>query len=247
MSYVDVNQPLGTPTWMDLAVSDLEAAKSFYGAIFGWEFRAGEAGTDCLLRDQPVAGLREGPGSGWDVYLAVDDCDAVTKRVLAEGGTVLREPGEFGDLARTAFAIDPAGTRFGLWQGRTSPGCRLVNEPDTLVRNDIVTAQPVAARAFYSSVFEFTLDGNEDLPRFDFTFLRRPDGHEVGGILGLAEAPASTWSTTFEVVDTDATLAKVLAAGGSSATPEDTPYGRSATITDPFGYEFSVIARPPLA
>jgi len=72
-------------------------------------------------------------------------------------------------------------------------------------------------------------------------------GAVVGGILGLAEAPASAWSTTFEVADTDATLAKVFAAGGSSATPEDTPYGRSATITDPFGHEFSVIARPPLA
>jgi hypothetical protein len=26
--------------------------------------------------------------------------------------------------------------------------------------------------------------------------------------------------------------------------PEDTPYGRSATLTDPFGVEYSIIARP---
>jgi len=34
------------------------------------------------------------------------------------------------------------------------------------------------------------------------------------------------------------------AAGGSATDPEDFVYGRMATITDPFGTEFSVIARP---
>jgi hypothetical protein len=34
------------------------------------------------------------------------------------------------------------------------------------------------------------------------------------------------------------------AAGGSSDAPQDFVYGRMATITDSFGTEFSVIARP---
>jgi predicted enzyme related to lactoylglutathione lyase len=128
----------------------------------------------------------------------------------------------------------------GLWQGRTLPGCRLVNEPDTLVRNDLVTNAPAAAREFYPAVFGFTLDGNPTLPNLDFTFLRRPDGHEVGGILGLPGAK-SEWKTTFEVADTDATLART---GAANVAPEDTPYGRSATLRDPFGVEYSIIARP---
>lgn len=93
-------------------------------------------------------------------------------------------------------------------------------------------------------MFDFTLDGNQDLPGFDFTFLRRPDGHEVGGVMGLPDAPASAWSTTFEVADTDAVAAAAGAAGGGATDPEDFVYGRMATITDPFGAEFSVIARP---
>ncbi|WAL68790.1 VOC family protein [Amycolatopsis cynarae] len=140
--------------------------------------------------------------------------------------------------------MDPVGARFGLWQARAHPGCRLVNEPGTLVRNDLVTAGASSARAFYTAVFDFTLDGNEDLPGRDFTFLRRPDGHEIGGILGLADAPVSAWATTFEVADTDATVARVRGAGGTFSTPEETPYGRLATVTDPFGTKFSVIARP---
>ena len=64
-------------------------------------------------------------------------------------------------------------------------GCERVNEPNTLVRNDLVTDQPDVTRPFYAEVFGFTLDGNPDLPDFDFTFLRRPDGHEIGGIMGV--------------------------------------------------------------
>lgn len=118
-----------------------------------------------------------------------------------------------------------------------------MNESDTLIRNDLVTAEANSARAFCTTVFDFTLDGNENLPGMDFTFLRRPDGRGIGGILGLADAPVSAWTTTFEVADTDATVARIRGAGGLSAAPEDTPYGRSATAADPFGTEFSVIAR----
>ncbi|SDM74578.1 VOC family protein [Allokutzneria albata] len=243
MSQVDRNQPLGTPTWIDLPVVDVDAAKAFYGAVFGWSFAEAALGTTCLLRGLPVAGLRHGATGGWDVHLATDDCDGTAKRVVAAGGTLVDPPHDIADLGRAAFALDPAGGRFGLWQGRAFPGCRVVNEPDALVRNDLVTARPEVARAFYATVFDFTLDGNEDLPGFDFTFLRRPDGHEVGGVLGEPGAAATVWVTTIEVADTDATVARAVAAGGTSSTVDDTPYGRSATLTDPFGTELSVIAR----
>jgi predicted enzyme related to lactoylglutathione lyase len=147
------------------------------------------------------------------------------------------------EQGRMAIAFDPVGAQFGLWQGRAHHGCALVNEPGTLVRNDLVTADPEPARRFYAEVFDFTLDGNPDLPEFDFTFLRRPDGHEVGGIMGVPGAP-SGWSTTFEVADTDAVLALAREHGGQPGEPEDFVYGRLAQVKDPFGAEFSVITRP---
>jgi predicted enzyme related to lactoylglutathione lyase len=137
------------------------------------------------------------------------------------------------------------GAQFGLWQGRAHVGAQVVNEPGALVRNDLVTPDPEPARAFYASVFGFTLDGNPDLPDFDFTFLRRPDGHEIGGVLGLASAPASAWSTVFEVDGTDAAAERAVAGGGRTTDPQDFVYGRMAALTDPFGAEFSVITRPP--
>jgi predicted enzyme related to lactoylglutathione lyase len=253
VSYVTSNQPDGTPTWIDLGIPDLDRAMAFYGALLGWEFDVGpeEAGryTTCRLDGRAAAGLAPNPDPDatafwWNVYLAASDCDGTAKRVTDAGGTLVQPPMEVMDQGRMALARDPVGAQFGLWQGRARVGCEVVNEPGALVRNDLVTPNPEPARAFYAAVFDFTLDGNQDLPGFDFTFLRRPDGHEVGGVMGLPDAPASAWSTTFEVADTDAVAAAAGAAGGSATDPEDFVYGRMATITDPFGTEFSVIARP---
>lgn len=245
MSRVTRNQPEGTPTWIELAVPDLRPAMDFYGEVFGWEY-ANEAGyPTCLLRGLPVAAIREAPAlPEWTMYFATDDCDARASRVTEVGGTLIAAPAEVADQARTAIAEDPVGARFGLWQGRANPGCQLVNEPGTLVRNDLVTSATGPARAFYTQLFDYTLDRNEDLPGFDFTFLRLPDGHEIGGIFGLADAPSSAWATMFEVDGTDATVKRAVEAGGTAAEPEESLYGRTAVITDPFGTEFSIITRP---
>ena len=180
----------------------------------------------------------------WNVYLATGDCDAAVRRVTDAGGTVVVEPDDVPDQGRMAIVKDPVGAQFGLWEGRGFVGCEVVNEPGSLVRNDLITPDPEPARAFYAAVFGFTLDGNQDMPGFDFTFLRRPDGHEIGGIMGVPGAPSSSWATTFEVADTDAVVARAAEAGGSPGPAEDFVYGRMATITDPFGAELTVIARP---
>ncbi|MDQ3152528.1 MAG: VOC family protein [Actinomycetota bacterium] len=253
MSDITTNQPTGTPTWIDLGIPDLERAMEFYHALFDWEYIVGPAAaghyTMCLLRGLPVAAIMANTDADatdfwWNVYFATDDCDGTAKRITDAGGTMLMAPMDVMDQGRMAVACDPSGGRFGLWQGRAHIGCQVVNEPGSLVRNDLVTPTATLVRDFYAAVFDYTLDRNEDLPDFDFTFLRRPDGHEVAGIFGTTEALASRWGTVFEVADTDAVVERAVAAGGVSRVPEDIPYGRIAAITDPFGAEFSVIARP---
>jgi predicted enzyme related to lactoylglutathione lyase len=253
MSIVTDNQPDGTPTWIDLGIPDLERAMDFYRAIFGWDYEVGtpDSGhyTMCLLGGRPVAALMQNAGSDatafwWNVYLATSDVARTADRITNAGGTIVVPPMDVIDAGRMAIATDPVGAQFGLWQGHQHVGCQVVNEPNSLVRNDLVTAVPDRAREFYAAVFDLTLDRNADMPDLDFTFLRRPDGHEVGGIFGLPDAPKSAWATTFEVSDTDATVARAIAAGGSVGDVQDIPYGRTATLTDPFGTEFSVIARP---
>ncbi|MFB6978919.1 VOC family protein [Streptomyces scopuliridis] len=253
MSHVTRNQPAGTPTWIDLDVPDVERAKEFYGALFGWEYEAGAAAyTVCRLRGRAVAGFRQVPAPDstatapsrlWCVYFATDDCDATVKRIADAGGALTRGPLEIGDQGTLALAADPSGARFGLWQGRALLGCEIVNEPGSLLRNDLTSPDPGPARDFYPAVFDFTLDGNDDLPGVDFSFLRRPDGHEIGGIVGVPEAPSAAWQTLFEVADADAAAERALAAGGTAGVPSDTIYARMVKITDPFGTTFEVGSR----
>jgi uncharacterized protein len=246
---VDTNQPLGTPTWLDLGIPDLDRALQFYGALFGWEFEIGpeETGryTMCFLRGRRVAAIsamHDPARVFWNVYLATDDCHRSAERARAAGGTLLIEPMDVMDQGRMAIVRDPVGAQFGLWEGRAHTGAQVVNEPGALVRNDLVTPDPGPARDFYAAVFDFSLEGNPQMPQADFTFLRRPDGHEVGGIMG-APGSTSAWSTTFEVAGTDEAVQRALDAGGRSDGAKDFLYGRLATITDPFGAEFSIITR----
>ena len=153
---------------------------------------------------------RAGPESGpsatefwWSVYLATDDLDATVARSLEAGGSVVGGPFDIPEQGRGALLRDTVGAQFGLWQGSAHVGCEVVNEPGALIRNDLVTPTPEPAREFYAAVFDFTLEDNKDMPGVDFTFLRRPDGHEVGGIFGNPAAHGSTWNTVFEVADTD--------------------------------------------
>ena len=252
MSYVTEPQPDGTPTWIDLGIPDLERAMEFYGAVFGWEFEVGPPEmmryTICRLDGKAVAALAETDESStsywWQVHFATSDCDASVQRVTEAGGSILMEADDIMDQGRMAIAKDPTGANFGLWQAKAFVGCEVVNEPNALLRNDLVTPNPAPAREFYASVFGFTVDGNPDQPDLDFTFLRRPDGHEIGGIMGVPQAPTSAWGTLFEVADTDETVAKVRAAGGTAGDPYDMIYGRLGEVKDLFGAEFTVGSRP---
>jgi predicted enzyme related to lactoylglutathione lyase len=249
MSELATAQPAGTPAWIDLGIPDLDRAMKFYGALFGWEFNVGPAETghytQCLLRGRPVAAIMPNPDPDptdfwWNVYFATDDCDATAARAKGAGGSILTAPMDVMDQGRMAIIRDTTGAQLGLWQAGAHIGSEIVNEPNSLLRNDLVTAEPGPARDFYAAVFDYTLDANPDMPEVDFTFLRRPDGHEIGGIFGDRKATKSRWTTLFQVDDTDAAVRRAVAAGGASAEPFDMIYGRLADITDPFGTEFQV-------
>jgi predicted enzyme related to lactoylglutathione lyase len=83
----------GTFCWVDLATTDPEGAKAFYGELFGWEAEdmpAGEAGTYTMLRlgGDEVCALYEmgteqreqGVRPRWFSYVSVEDADATVSR-----------------------------------------------------------------------------------------------------------------------------------------------------------------------
>ncbi len=245
--------PDGTPCWIDYGAGDVQAAKSFYGSLFGWDWTADSpefGGYVNALKDgQQAAGL--GPlmdptdSPSWTTYFATGDAAAACDRIRRAGGTVVVEPMEIGPMGTMVIAADPQGNAFGLWQAGTHTGVQVYGEPGSLVWNDAAVDDPAAARDFYAAVFGFTY---EEVPGTEgYTTFATAD-RPLGGLGGTSPGAPKGWATCFGVASTDDTVAAVEAAGGKvTMAPMDTEFGRFAVVTDPWGAAFTVMQEPVAA
>jgi uncharacterized protein len=119
-----VNEPGGI-TWEDLRSPDPDTARTFYNAVFGYDFTpldgAGPAYQTFALagEEAPLGGMGDLMGTDlpphWVVYFAVADISAATAAVAGNGGTVVQEPFDT-PYGRMAAVTDPAGAAFMLAQ-----------------------------------------------------------------------------------------------------------------------------------
>ena len=114
--------------YLELTVTDLAAAKAFYGEAFGWQFVDYGPGYSGILAvpDQQtssgesyeVGGLAEAedpPQSGGPfVILFSHDLEASQRAVETAGGTITVAPYAFPGGKRFHFA-DPSGNELGVW------------------------------------------------------------------------------------------------------------------------------------
>ena len=128
----------GAVNFNNLHTDDVEAAKAFYGAVFGWTtidaaglmwalpgygdhleelnpgMRAGmkEMGAPEGFENVVATILpRDGAAARWTVTFAVDDVEAIAVRARELGGAVLAEP-QNAPWVRFAVLADPAGASF---------------------------------------------------------------------------------------------------------------------------------------
>lgn len=245
----------GTPSWVELSTPDPESSASFYRDVLGWG--ATEPGEETggyrmfQSGDKNVAGLmghmQEGQPTAWASYVSVADADETAQKVQAAGGAVMLAPMDVLDLGRMAMFADPTGAVFGVWQPKAFAGADLVNEPVSLVWNEIHTPDIDADKAFYSSVFGWA-PGKPSFEGAPETYtVWQLDGKNVGGMMQMVEGmfPPGTpphWSVCFAVADADATVAKAREHGGEVvAEPMDMPVGRFAAIIDPQGAAFTIM------
>jgi predicted enzyme related to lactoylglutathione lyase len=248
--------PQGTPCWVDVWTDDPEAGRAFYAGLFGWEWEVnpdpafGGYGIG-LLRGKRVVGLSpkmdpNGPTT-WVTYLAVDDADAFAAAVPGAGGTVIGPPMDIADQGRMALATDPAGAFFGVWQQAAHTGSELVNEPGTVVWNELVAPGIDKEAEFYRATLGLTFeDMAESDPSMPVYKLIKANGRTVGGAMPpmpeMGDLPPH-WGIYFEVADAGATVKQAQDLGARVLSPvQPTPQGPMATLADPQGAPFAIIA-----
>jgi predicted enzyme related to lactoylglutathione lyase len=252
----------GTFCWPELATTDATAAKKFYGALFGWEHRDNDMGSNGLytiftLGDREVAAgysqlLQQhlvGVPPHWAAYVAVDDADTAAAKAESLGGKVLQPAFDVMDVGRMAVITDPQGAAFSVWQARKHPGVRVLGEPGSLGWTQLNAASPERAKPFYSSLFSWKYR-DDPMPWGGFyTSWMRADGAMAGGMLAMppeANAP-SHWLSYFVATDVDRSHAQATALGAKTfVTPSDLPGGgRFSVLADPQGAAFGLMTSMP--
>ena len=244
----------GTPTWVDLATSDLDGAIRFYSRLFGWtaDISGDDFGgyTTFLLNGLPVAGAGplygEAQPTAWSTYIGTDDADATAARVDAAGGKVLVAPFDVMDQGRMAAFLDPAGAPFSVWEAGTMRGAAVFDRPGSLTWNELNTRDPEGAKTFYANVFGWQFRDSVMGGRPYTVWETR--GTAVCGMQPMYahEWPADMpphWLVHFAVHDCDVVAEHTLALGGRVPQPPTTlPIGRYALLEDPSGGLFAILA-----
>ena len=114
---------------------DVDRARAFYGAVFGWRFEAfGPPGfyqirTADGSEPGPMGALQQRrelvPGrvmAGFECTIAVDDVDAVARSVVAHGGRVVMEKSTIAGVGDLIFFEDSEGNLAGAMRYDASAG-----------------------------------------------------------------------------------------------------------------------------
>jgi uncharacterized protein len=246
--------------WVDLATTDVDGAKSFYGELLGveWEPARGSpeetGGYGFFVKNgKQVAGMgpaqQEDQPPAWSSYIKVENADEIVEKVKEAGGQVVFGPIDLpNDSGRMAVLQDPTGAFVSINQQQNHPGAELVNEPGAWTWNNLLTRDVEGAQDFYGKVFGWSAERNEEAPpnilNWQVDGQRWPEG--LGGLMGITEdLPADMpahWQVYFIVENVDDAIERATSAGGKVGFgPIDVPVARLATLVDPQGAVVSIL------
>lgn len=256
----------GNPCWYELGTADLEAARVFYAGLLGWEitdagmkdftYLLAQSDGDTVAGMMSLAGQEGAPPPNWLIYFAVDDCDRTAEDIARAGGKVMRGPADIPGTGHFAIAADPQGAVFGILEPDMSG-----MSPEAVAQaergegafdqrkeghgnwHELMSSDPQAGFAFYAGLFGWTKGETMDMgPMGSYQLFRHKDT-DIGGMMGLGNAPMPVWLPYFGVNGIIGAISRVKAAGGNvSHGPVEVPGGAFiAVCTDPQGAWFALV------
>lgn len=123
----------GSVNWVDLATTDVQAAKDFYEIVFGWTYASfiDDGDTQYWMftpagADQPAGGIgnadRNGDlPTGWNTCFGVADLEDAIHTVERNGGSTIGEVMTF-EYGRIATVRDQAGVIFSVIEPQAEAG-----------------------------------------------------------------------------------------------------------------------------
>lgn len=260
MPNIDKHAP-GSFCWFELATSDQNAAKSFYGSLFGWQpadmpMGPGEVYTMFKLdgRDTGAAyTLRpdmkaQGIPPHWAIYIAVESADEAAAKAEKAGGKVVAPPFDVFDVGRMAVIMDPTGATFCVWQGKWHHGTGISEVPGTFCWADLCTKNVEAGAKFYREVFGWQIAPGEH-DNSGYLHIKNGDTF-IGGVPPAEHQNPNVpphWMLYYYVTNVAASTGKVKELGGRVYMGPMTieKVGDMSVVADPQGASFALFTPAP--
>ncbi len=246
----------GAFCWVDLATTDPEGAKAFYGELFGWQaedmpvdeemtYAVQRLGGDdiCGLYELPADQREQGVPPYWHTLVNVESADAAAERSRDAGGEILAEPFDVLDAGRMAVVQDPAGAVFSVWQARAHIGATRVNDVGCMGWNELNTSEPEKASEFYSALFGWEMEPMEEDGKLSYVLIKN-NGWMNGGVMPVTEQHGDAppfWLPYFTVASCDESANRIKDLGGAILVePFEPGAGRISVANDPQGAAFAI-------
>ena len=247
-------KPNGTPTWIDLMSNDIEGARKFYHALFGWEYDIGgpEFGgyTTARLGQRTVAGMSNPmPGapampSQWGVFFASQDVQADSARAVELGAQIVSPAMTVGPFGSMAVCADPSGAVFSLWQAGQHIGFEVTDEPGAPTWYELYSSDAKQSRDYFTALLGATASS----PGAPDYYLLSRGSQMLCGIMQIDPSWGGfqpQWGVYFQVADAKETAAIATMNGGRLfGQVVESPYGIVASLADPSGATFKVRQMP---
>jgi uncharacterized protein len=240
----------GKFVWADYFTSNVEAARIFYAALFGWEWREIATGRGSrygmFYQDgEPVAGVayRMAHDSTreygrWIYYVSVPDVAAAVKSVEARGGRTLLRPRSYPDRGTFAVLADPEGAPFGVLHATAGDPLDYRATIGQWLWTALYTRDAVAATSFYRNIFDYEV--REPAPEYDVVdYLLVKESYARAAVAQLStESEAHpSWLGYVRVDDVAKSAAVAVHLGATELVAPDAKelHGDLAIVADPLG------------
>jgi predicted enzyme related to lactoylglutathione lyase len=235
----------GRPVWHDLVTSDFDAAKRFYGGLFGWTFQDFEVreGRYALasLAGRPVAGILH-PGtrdvnvSQWITYFSVEDVDAAAETGAKGGARVVVPPRDIANQGRAALLVDPHGAPVAVARLAGGDPAPAPPRENGWLWVDLWTRDPAQSLAFYRTLLGLEAETVER-GGAPYTMLGRGDRAYAGMIRIPQPEIRPNWLPIVRVADAQRAAERAVQLGGRVllAPSPEIRGGQAAIVADPAG------------
>lgn len=236
----------GKFVWHNLVTGDGEAARKFYGELFGWEFELKDEGRYSVIRYQGrnLGGIldtsKEGKtvkGGHWLSAMSVPDLEASLAAVGKAGGKQLEAPVEVSGVGRIVTVEDADGAVLHLLA--SSQGDPPDAEPavHTWLWHELLANHRDRAVEFYRSAFGYSVEELKKKPGSEYRVLWSSGQARAGILQNPFEKTRSAWIPYVRVDDPAALAERVPGLGGRVvlAPRPDVRDGTLALVLDPSG------------